>query len=154
MKTKTCCFTGHRDIPKKEYRSIKEKTEKEILTLINQGVTYFGTGGARGYDTVAAEIIIKLKKTYPHIKLILILPCANQIKGWKLSDKIKYDHITKKADKVKLLSQKYYRGCMHARNRHMVDNSAYCICYCRKTDGGTAYTVDYAIKNNLNIVHI
>lgn len=154
MKNKTCCFTGHREIPNKEQAIIKAKIKEKIIKLIENGVTYFGTGGARGFDTLAAEVILELKVLYPHIKLILVLPCANQAKGWNHEDKVKYDHIKSKADKIKILSQSYYSGCMHARNRHMVDNSAYCVCYCKKTTGGTAYTIDYAIKNKLNVISI
>ncbi len=122
--------------------------------MIENGVCYFGTGGAIGFDTVAAELVLELKRSYPHIKLILILPCTDQTKGWKRADKIRYDRIRNNADKVKVLSDTYYSGCMHARNRHMVDHSAYCVCYCRKDSGGTAYTVDYATKNGLEVIYI
>ena len=36
----------------------------------------------------------------------------------------------------------------------MVDNSTYCICYLVSQTGGTAHTVDYARKHNLNIINI
>ncbi len=152
MKDKPCCFTGHREIPEKERTTVKAKTKQEIIALIENGVAFFGTGGARGFDTLAAEIILELKEIYPHIKLILIIPCANQTKGWAKDDTAKYNHIKSRADKIRILSQSYYSGCMHTRNRHMVDHSAYCICYCRKTSGGTAYTVDYAIKSNIQVI--
>ena len=55
-----------------------------------------------------------------------------------------YNRIMKAADKVVYTSQDYYNGCMHKRNRHLVDNSSLCICYLNSNTGGTAYTVDYA----------
>lgn len=154
MKAKTCCFTGHRDIPAEEFATVKAETKKEIVQLIERGVTYFAAGGARGFDTLAAEIILELKEPYPHIKLILILPCLNQTNGWNEEDKAKYNHIKSKADKIKILSQNYYRGCMHTRNRYMVDHSTYCVCYFRKPSSGTAYTVNYTIKNNINVIYV
>lgn len=33
-----------------------------------------------------------------------------------------------------------------AKARHLVDNSAHCITYCTKNTGGTAYTVQYAVR--------
>ena len=46
------------------------------------------------------------------------------------------------------------QGCMHKRNRHLVDNSSVCVCYLNKENGGTAYTVDYAGKKGLEIINL
>lgn len=146
MKHKTCCFTGHRDFLGEDLSIIKARTKNEIIKLIEIGVIYFGAGGARGFDTLAAETILELKSTYPHIKLILVLPCANQTKGWNEEDLAKYNYVKSHADKLRVLSQHYYSGCMHTRNRHLVDHSGYCICFCRRNIGGTAYAVEYATK--------
>ncbi len=154
MNKKTCCFTGHRDIPKWEVGILKIKIKKAIVNLIKEGVIYFGAGGARGFDTLAAEAVLELKNKYPDIKLILVLPCLNQTRGWNEKDIVKYNNIIHSADKIRVLSDNYYSGCMHARNRYMVNNSSYCISYCRQTNGGTAYTVDYAIKNGKKIIYL
>lgn len=105
-------------------------------------------------DGGTAEIVLDLKNKYPNIKLILILPCENQTKGWKEEDVIRYNYIRSKADKVKILSQNYFKGCMHLRNRYMVDCSSYCLCYCKRKIGGTFYTVSYAEKKGINIIHL
>lgn len=154
MKDKTCCFTGHRDVPESEKEKVKARIKQEIIKLIDKGVIYFGTGGARGFDTLAAESVLELKNVYPHIKLILVLPCINQTIGWNEYDIGKYNYIKSKADKVKVLSQNYSSGCMHRRNRHLVDNSAYCVCFCRRETGGTAYTVNYAIKQKASVIYV
>ena len=82
MKERTCCFTGHRDIPQNEYASIKKRLGNEVEKLIKQGVIYYGAGGARGFDTLAAEVVIELRKKYSQIKLILVLPCEGQESMW------------------------------------------------------------------------
>ena len=51
---KSCCFTGHRNIPAAEYAEIQKSLESELIQLIHQGTRYFGTGGALGFDTMAA----------------------------------------------------------------------------------------------------
>ena len=58
------------------------------------------------------------------------------------------------ADKVVYTEQAYTRGCMHKRNRHLVDNSSVCVCYLNRESGGTAYTVDYAGKQGLEIINL
>lgn len=144
MKNQTCCFTGHRKIPLDQLESVTQRLRDAVIASIKDGYLYFGAGGALGFDTLAAQTILDLKKDYPQIKLILVLPCKTQARGWKQEDIEEYNRIMKAADKVVYTSQDYYSGCMHKRNRHLVDNSSLCICYLNSNTGGTAYTVDYA----------
>ena len=154
MKEKTCCFTGHRNIPLDQYQQIADKTEKAIETLIKQGYTIFCAGGALGYDTIAEKIVLNLKKKYTNVQLILVLPCLSQAERWSDSDKKVYEDIKARADKVIYTSQTYTRYCMHVRNRYLVDGSSACICYLTQDKGGTVYTVKYAEKNNLKIINV
>lgn len=154
MKDQTCCFTGHRKIPPKDLHKIKKHLPDEIEKLIRQGVRYFGTGGALGFDTLAAQAIIELRKTHPHIKLILILPCREQTRGWNKTDIKIYRQIIAQADKVVYTSEHYHAGCMHKRNRYLIDNSAFCICYLTHSGSGTAYTVEYAARSGVQIIPI
>ena len=154
MKEKTCCFTGHRDIPSGAYQLIFKKTEEMVESLIQKGYLYFGAGGALGFDTIAAFTVLKLKERYPNVRLILVLPCLAQTRGWSKEDVEIYEDIKSKADKVVYTSQEYTRGCMHKRNRHLVDNSSACTAYLTDSKGGTAYTVDYAEKHGLTVFNI
>ena len=144
MINRTCCFTGHRKIPLDKLESVTQRLRDAVIASIKDGYLYFGAGGALGFDTLAARTVLDLKKDYPQIKLILVLPCRTQSRGWKQEDIEEYNRIMKAADKVVYTSQDYYNGCMHKRNRHLVDNSSLCICYLNSNTGGTAYTVDYA----------
>ncbi len=154
MKEKTCCFSGHRNIPDTQKSSVCLRLQSEIEKLIHNGYTEFLTGGALGFDTLAAETVLKLKNSFPQIRLILILPCISQAKYWSDKDKDKYEEIKNHADEIFYTSQTYYNGCMHKRNRYLVDKSSVCICYLTEQIGGTAFTVNYAQKNNLEIINI
>lgn len=125
-----------------------------IIQLIENGYVCFCAGGALGFDMLAAQTVIKLKMMYPYIKLILILPCKNQAEYWKKEDKVIYEDIKAKSYKVIYTSKVYYRGCMHKRNRYLVDNSICCICYLTRETGGTAYTVHYAKEKMLTIYNV
>ena len=129
LKSKTCCFTGHRNIPTDKLPMIYHQVENEIKKLIENGYLYFGSGGARGFDTISAEVVLRLKKYYPQIRLILVLPCLEHTPGWAESDLQKHEYIIKNSDKVVYTSHKYTKDCMHKRNRHLVDNSSAGICY-------------------------
>lgn len=125
-----------------------------LESLIEYGYCFFAAGGALGFDTIAAQTVLELKKQHPQIKLILVLPCLSQTKSWSDTDKQIYEQIKGQADKVVYTSQEYTQGCMHKRNRHLVDNSSVCVCYLSKTSGGTAYTVEYARSKGLRIINI
>ena len=150
----TCCFTGHRALPPEERGAIAYQLEQTVIMLIQAGIRFFGAGGARGFDTLAAQTILKLRRKYPHIKLILVLPCLSQTQGWRDEDIKVYESINTAADKVTYTSEKYTQGCMHKRNRHLVDHSSICVCYLTEDWGGTAYTVNYAKKQGLKVINL
>ena len=124
------------------------------MSLIHSGYLYFGAGGALGFDTLAAQTVLRLRKSYPQIKLILVLPCISQADRWAPEDVRTYREIMKQADKVVYTSQDYSPGCMFKRNRYLVNCSSTCICYLTKEKGGTAYTVEYAKKHGLQIFNV
>ena len=155
-KNQVCCFSGHRNIVKEKPPQIEAAVEKAVVELVSQGVVFFGSGGSLGFDTIAAETVLRLKGEYPHIRLVMVLPCLpeQQSLKWNVEQKRRYYDILERADKVRVLSPQYTDGCMLARNRHMVDNSAYLICYLREDRGGTFYTVKYAEKRGLKIIRL
>ena len=124
MRAKTCCFTGHRDLSPTDIKIIEQKLERTLIRLIESGVIYYGSGGARGFDTLASLCVLKLKKRHPHIKLILVLPCYSQTRGCKSEDIRIYGEILNVADKVVYTSKEYTPNGMYKRNRHLVDHIA------------------------------
>lgn len=105
---------------------------------------------------MAVETVLRLKEDYPHIRLVMVLPCPpeQQSSRWNDEQRKRYYEILEQADKVRILSPQYTDKCMHDRNRHMVDCSAYLICYLREHRGGTFYTVRYAEQCGLKILRL
>lgn len=151
---KTCCFTGHRVIPSEALPWLAASLEKTVRGLVAEGFCYFGTGGALGFDTLAAETILRLRGEYPHIKLILVLPCRDQAENWRAEDAARYEAIRAQADKVVYTSETYTQGCMHKRNRCLVDHSSACVAYCTRATGGSAYTVAYARRKGIRLINL
>ena len=131
---------------------IAGRLKTELIKLIDQGYLYFGVGGALGFDTIAAKAVLTLQQSCPQIKLVLVLPCKTQTRGWEKEDIAIYEDIKNRCNKVVYTSEDYTRGCMLKRNRHLVDNSSACVCYFTESKGGTAYTVDYARRSGIKIV--
>lgn len=153
-KTNSCCFTGHRKIPPEDTGRITRRLREVVTELIEEGYWHFLAGGALGFDTLAALAVLDMKADYPHIRLTLALPCVSQASGWGEEDRERYEHIKAAADKVVYTSQEYMRGCMHKRNRYLVDNSSVCVAYMTVSAGGTAYTVKCAAKKSLRVINI
>ena len=96
----TCCFTGHRELPPEEQAEIASRLERVIVALYQKGIRYYGAGGALGFDALAARTVICLRKNCPGMKLILVLPCLTQTRGWRPEDVAEYERIKAQADKV------------------------------------------------------
>jgi len=135
-----CAFTGHRTLAE----DFNQKNFEKVLSqLVKQGVSTFYCGMAVGFDTLAAEAVIKLKKKYPALKLVACIPCVDQDKFFSPSQKEKYAKLIALADEKTTLFQRYTPGCMQARNRYMADAADILVAHLYKNEGGTAYTVDY-----------
>ena len=155
MDRSTCaCFTGHRDIPPEDYEKISSALMQVIDRLYREKVTTYFCGGALGFDTVAAVTLLNGRRCYPELRLILALPCPEQSEKWSEASRALYRRILASADEVRTLSPFYTRGCMLERNRYMVENSAVCVAYLRRRQGGSAFTVDYARKKGLRIFNL
>lgn len=117
MKSITCCFTGHRRLPKEKIVHIITRLDHEVETLISQGVTTFISGGALGFDQIAAPLIVAKKGMGRQLRLIFALPCKNQDERWRIEQKELYHNLLSKADEVIYVSEEYHDGCMKKRNR-------------------------------------
>ena len=146
--TKTCAFTGHRQV---EDNFDVARFEEVLTAYIEEGYTTFLCGMAVGFDMIAAELVLKLKNVYPQIKLIACVPCEGQSRYFSAEKKSEYEKILQSCDEVKILYPRYYNGCMQARDRYMVDNCQLLIAYKRVNEGGTYYTLNYALSLNKRI---
>lgn len=149
---KVVCFTGHRpsNMPfpfnntSEEFQELTERLANNIISLIEKGYDTFVSGMALGVDMLCAEIVIKLKTIYP-INLKCYLPCKNQNQLWNKYDKMKYNFILKSANEIVCaVDGNYTTGCMHLRNKMMVDDSDLVLAVYYGGNGGTKHTIDYA----------
>lgn len=156
---RSVCFTGHRTIAED-----KEKLSARLYALLERlvtekKVTDFYTGGAVGWDALAALTVLKLRESYPEVKLHLVLPCPfeEQSAKWNEAQKAEYQHILSLADSVEQVSDRYYNGCMKARNARLVElASDYCICYWNPKHyrSGTGQTVRMAQKKGIEVINL
>ena len=86
--------------------------DREINNLISQGVTDFVSGGALGFDQIAASLIIAKKEMGHDVRLVFALPCRNQDERWNADQKRLYHNLLAEADEIVYVSGEYTDGCM------------------------------------------
>lgn len=151
----TCCFTGHRNLSRAQLAAIEPRLRELITLLASHHVHTFIAGGALGFDTLAAATVINLRRSaFPHIRLVLALPCPEQADRWSAADRALYEDIRTNADEVCMISPAYAAGCMQKRNRYMVDRSSYLISFVDRPSGGSFSTLKYAQKQGLRIQNL
>ena len=152
----TVCFTGHRDLGGSEERSrLIARLEEEVHRLALAGATVFRAGGALGFDTEAAMAVLREKRRTVGLRLELLLPCRDQCAHWQEEQIRLYRAILDRADAHTYLSEHYYQGVMHVRNRALVDGADICVAFLREgAHGGTSYTVDYARRKGVPVINL
>ena len=156
---KSVCFTGHRTIAEdKETLSARLYALLERL-VTEQKVTDFYTGGAVGWDALAALTVLKLRESYPEVKLHLVLPCPfeEQSAKWNEAQKEEHKHIASLADTKEFTSEHLGKNAMKIRNARLVElASDYCICYWNPKHyrSGTGQTVRMAQKKGIEVINL
>ena len=139
-KEKTCCVTGHRDIPAEQMDRIQKLLRQEILAAIEDGYTHFISGFAAGADLLFADIVAELEEVC-FITLEAAIPYPGRM---KTPDKT-FQRLIRCCDTVKICSDSYSKDCYMRRNRYMVDQSQRVIAvYDGRERGGTLFTMRYA----------
>ena len=141
---RSCSFTGHRDIAPGHFESLSELVLRGIEYVYGKGVRDFYTGGALGFDTMAAKAVIMFRMAHPEVRLHLLLPCKGQSDNWSRGQQEVYDFIMSEADDCEYVAEDYYKGCMRARNRRLAECCDVLIAYSGRAGSGSAQTVRFA----------
>lgn len=156
-KIDSLCFTGHRSVSSAEEHAIVTELCRILPILIaKHGLQSCYAGGAVGLDTIAALSVLKVRDSYPSLRLNLILPCAGQENTWNDEQKRLYNYIKERANSVRVLSPVFYNGCMQVRNRELIAASKLCIAYLRAgtSEGGSLNAVLQAARHGIPIINL
>ena len=142
MVVKTCCVTGHRNIPQKEIHKIKAELRREVRKAVTDGFTRFLTGFADGVDQYFAEIVLELKKTTPALELVAVIPYQKRLNN--LMEKATTFKILDACADIVVIQKEYHPNVYSHRNRYMVEHSDRVIAvYDGREKGGTAGTIRF-----------
>ena len=159
---KACAFTGYR--PSKMPWGYNEtdarcvefrfRLREALEYLIGKGYTDFMSGGALGFDQMAAEMVLSLREKYPWIRLVMVLPFDGQADKWSQEQRERWLSIIEASDKVIHISHAYDKGVFFRRNHYLVENANLLLAAYDGQPGGTAGTVAYAKRHGVRVVRI
>lgn len=138
----TATFIGHNECMGVSTDEIKSN----IIKLINHGVTDFISGGQGGFDRLCARCVYEIKKEYKEITNNIVIPYLT----FKIFDKTIFDEIIYPEGFEKY----YFKSAIPARNKYLINNSNYAICYVVHNWGGAAKTYAMAKKKKINIIDL
>lgn len=143
MTEKSCCVTGHRNIPADKLNFVRQRLREEIEAAIADGYTSFRSGFAEGVDLLFVELVIEQKELYPYLLLEAALPYHDRI----YAKSAVFQKYLAACDSIHAGQTTYSRESYLARNRYMVDLRDRVIAvYDGRMRGGTFYTLCYAQK--------
>ncbi len=156
----SCFFTGHRKIAKSVIPTLIKNLNARISQLYRAGITEFYTGGALGFDTLAAMQVIDIKRHHADMHLHLKLPYPTQSERWASDQKRIYEFVMEAADTTEYISDVPPKGMYDARkhllsrNDAMINAAHTCVAYFSGKRGGTAYTIERAKKVGCEIINL
>lgn len=158
----SCCFTGHRpqklpwgyDETDTRCVELKKRISNAVLWAYQEGYRHFLCGMAQGCDLYFCEAVLALREIHPEITVEAAIPCPTQADAWPEAERQRYRCLLERCDMETVVSDRYSPSCMQRRDRYMVDHSMLLIAAFDGSAGGTRYTVEYALRQEIEMVDV
>ena len=139
----TCCFFGHKDTPE----DMKPALYAAIEELITQhGVECFYVGNQGAFDAYVHSALRQLSEKYHHIRYAVVL-------AYMPGKQTEYDDFsdTMLPEGIEEVHPRY---AVNWRNRWMLRQSQYVICYIHHHWGGAAKYVQAALRQGKTVINL
>ena len=133
-------FCGHSSVADQD--AVAAWLRSVCISLIAEGADEFYLGGYGDFDHLSARILKMLRKDYPAIRLILILPYLNSNMVTDGYDETIYPP----------LESVPRRFAIPRRNQWMVEESDVVVAYVTRGWGGAAKTLAHARRKSKRII--
>lgn len=142
LRETTATFIGHRDC----FALNRESVADGIDALLAAGVTDFLCGGMGGFDWLCARLLFERKHLNPEVRCHLVIPYLSfRFEHQEYFDSILYPEGFEKY---------HFKAAIPARNRYLVEHSAYALCYVSHDWGGAAKTYQLAQRKGLRLINL
>ncbi len=156
-------FTGHRPEKIRDGHNessetvvkIKQELTRLITEKINAGCDCFLSGMAMGTDLWAAEAVLALKKEYPQIRLVAVIPFPQQADRFSYGWKGRYEAVLAQSDEQVVIHPERMGNSYKCRNEWLVEHAAHVIGVYNGKRGGTMQTLNMALTQGrfVSVIH-
>lgn len=140
---------------------IKKAIENELRRFIDEGLEWVIISGGLGVETWTCEVVLQLKKEFPHLKYSIITPFLDIEKNWNEQKQEKYHFIRSQADFVTSVTKRPYEAPWQfiEKDKFIIQNTdALLLVYDEDHEGSPKYVKrlaeKYAQNNDYNIFTI
>ncbi len=134
-------FCGHSSVPNST--EVRKWLISVIEKLIIKGADEFYLGGYGTFDSLSMQVVWELKKKYPHINSILVIPYLDREYDLTMYDSSIYPSLENVPKKF----------AISKRNEWMVRESEVVVAYVSNNFGGSSKTLDYAKRKKKVIIN-
>ncbi len=168
--TFTVVFSGSRSqsFDRQQLKDVKSRIDKMVKSTLEKAKesgfdkVRFITGMALGVDQMAAQSVIEAfdrgKNGNVEIELVAAVPCKNQDKIWKDTDRHQYREILSRCDRVHHVSTDAYHSPsqLFDRNEWMIDQmrggADLLLAFQANNSRGTQAAIDYAVSKGETVI--
>ena len=138
---KSVTFCGHAEVVNSD--AVRSWLMATVERLIRQGARTFYLGGSGAFDRMAASVVLELKRPYPQIESVLVLPYLDR----------EMDASGYYATVYPPLETVPRRFAISKRNEWMVDVSDVVVAYVTHDWGGAAKVLEYARRKKKHMIN-
>ena len=139
----TCCFFGHKDAPE-HVKPILYAAIEELITQHGVQVFYVGNQGA--FDAYVRSALRQLQAKYPHIRYAVVL-------AYMPGQQNEYeDHSDTMLPEG--IEEVHPRYALDWRNRWLLRESQYIVCYIHHHWGGAAKYVQQGQRQGKTVINL
>ena len=142
---KICTFFGHRDAPE-SIRSQIFFCLEDLIVEEKMDTFYLGNNG--NFDRMVKAALLHLQKLYPHISCYIVLA---YVPGEKGEFGIKEDMPTIFPDGLETVPRRF---AISHRNKWMVNQAEYVVCYIERSWGGAVQFVKMAKRKGKKVINL
>ena len=100
-----------------------------LLTLSKQGYTTFLSGLDEGFDLLAAEAVLKLRRSQQSIELVAVVPFQGQELSYSQVNRMRYNSLFQNSDRAIFTSEHYSEDAYFVKDDFLLTSSACVVCY-------------------------
>lgn len=138
-----CTCFGHSDCYGLDSKTLIRVIEK----LIIDGVDTFYIGHQGNFDSMVLACLSELKETYPQLLYSVVLAYLPTLNS-------KYDIYHNCSIYPEVLETIHPKYAIEKRNKWMIEQADYCICYVNHTWGGAYKFARQAKRKGLNVINL